>query len=104
MKAFLLIVLTILLLVSILTGCKVFFSYDEEDYIGRTEDQIIARYGEFDRFTKWESTGHYRSGIYIIKPKRVGYLGTYNEEHFLIQFDENGVVTGCEYVVTGAGG
>ena len=42
--------------------------------------------------------------IYIVKPKVVGFLGTYNEEYFLIRFDENGVAYDCEYVVTGAGG
>ena len=104
------IILLILLAAAILFGILAFVvyqwahRYEPENYIGRTAQQIIIRYGKFDRSTTWESTGNYRTGIYIVKPKVVGYLGTYNEEYFLIRFDENGVAYDCEYVVTGAGG
>ena len=78
--------------------------YDPENYIGITAEQIIDRYGAFDRYKYWDGTDTYRYGLYVVKPKQVGYLGTYNEEHFIIRFDENGVAYECEYVVTGAGG
>lgn len=78
--------------------------YDPDNYVGLTAEQIIDRYGEFDRCSYWDSTGHCRAGVYIVKPKRVGFLGTYNEEYFVIRFHENGVAYECEYVIGGAGG
>ena len=78
--------------------------YNPDNFIGLTSEQIINRYGEFDRYSFWDSTENYRAGVYTVKPKRVGYFGTYNEEYFVIRFDKNGIVYECEYVIGGAGG
>lgn len=78
--------------------------YDHDNFVGLTAEQIIRCYGEFDRSSFWDSTGNCRAGVYIVKPKRVGFLGTYDEEYFVIRFNENGVSYECAYVVGGLGG
>lgn len=78
--------------------------YDEENYIGLTAEQIMNRYGPFDRVSFWDNTDQYRSGVYIVKPERVGFFGTSYEEYFVISFDENGVACECSYVYGGRGG
>ena len=99
-----------ILLILVLIGLVVFGIYkyihrwDPENFIGLTAEQIINCYGEFDRCSFWASTGNYRVGRYTVKPERVGFLGTYNEERFVIRFDENGIAYECEYVIGGKGG
>lgn len=99
-----------ILIVSVLIGTLAFIiykyinRYDPDNFIGLTAEQITDHYGEFDRCSFWNSTGHCRAGVYIVKPKRVGFLGTYNEEYLVLRFDENGVAYECEYVIGGAGG
>ena len=78
--------------------------YDPDNFIGLTAEQIINRYGEFDRYSFWDQTENYRAGVYTVKPKRVGFLGTYNEEYFVIRFDKKGFAYECEYIIGGAGG
>lgn len=103
-------ILLCILIIAILIGTLAFIiykyinRYDPDNFIGLTAEQIINRYGEFDRSYVWNSTGHYRVGVYIVKPEYVGFFGTYNEEYFVIRFDENGVAYECEYIVGGAGG
>jgi hypothetical protein len=98
--------LLILLLICTLTFViyKYINRYDPDNFIGLTAEQIIDRYGEFDRCSFWNSTENYRAGVYTVKPKRVGFLGTYNEEYFVIRFDEKGFAYECDYVIGGAGG
>ena len=99
-----------ILLILVLIGTLAFViykyinRYDPDNFIGLTAEQIIGRYGEFDRCSFWDSTENYRAGVYTVKPKRVGFLGTYNEEYFVIRFDEKGFAYECEYVIGGAGG
>lgn len=78
--------------------------YDPDNFIGLTAEQIIKRHGEFDGCHFWDSTETYRTGVYVIKQKRVGYLGTYPEEYFIIHFDENGIAYECEHEMGGQGG
>lgn len=99
-------ILLILVLIGALTFViyKYINRYDPNNFIGLTAEQITDCYGEFDRCSFWDSTESYRTGVYIVKPKRVGFLGTYNEEYFVIRFDEKGLAYECEYVIGGAGG
>lgn len=78
--------------------------YDAENYVGRSAEEIIKRYGEFDRRTFRDSDGGYLTGTYIAKPRRVGFLGTYEEEYLLISFDENGIAYEAVYELGGKGG
>ena len=73
-------------------------------FVGKTYQQIIKRYGEFDRNQLDDSTGNYIWGSYIVKPRVVGGLGTYEEEYITIWFDENGVCIKHKYVIGGEGG
>ncbi|MBR7122914.1 MAG: hypothetical protein IKC95_05615 [Oscillospiraceae bacterium] len=102
----LLCILLILVLIEALTFViyKYINRYDPNNFIGLTAEQITDRYGEFDRYSFWDLNGNYRAGVYTVKPKRVGFLGTYNEEYFVIRFDEKGFAYECEYVISGAGG
>ena len=83
---------------------KYLHRYDFDNFIGLTADQITKKYGEFDRCGFWPSTGEYRTGVYVIKPERVGFLGTYVEEYLVIYFDENGVAYECVRQLGGQGG
>lgn len=100
MKKFLIIPILICILF-FLIGCK---PYNSDDFIGLSSQQIVEEFGEFDRYSFWDSTKNYRTGVYIVKPKRVGFFGTYNEEYFVIRFDKKGFAYECEYVIGGAGG
>ena len=99
-----------ILLIVVLIGLAIFGVYkfihrwDAENFIGLTAEQIIDRNGEFYGCIFWDTTGHYRKGVYLVKPQRVGYFGTDPEEYFVIYFDENGIAYECEYVLGGAGG
>ena len=103
-------ILICILLILVLLGALTFViykyinRYNPDNYIGLTAEQITNRYGEFDRCSFWNLNGGYRTGVYIVKPKRVGFLGTYDEEYFVIRFDEKGFAYECEYVLGGAGG
>ena len=72
--------------------------YHEEWIIGKTYDQVVEKYGEFDQYiTNKNSNGDpvCTTGSYILKPRRVGYLGTTSAEYFSIQFDMDGVAYKC---------
>ena len=82
--------------------CSCIPSYDEEWIIGKTDDEITARYGQFDTwYGNYAPDGTYTGWIaqYTIKEKRVGYLQTYPEETLLIVFDTNSVAINCREVV-----
>ena len=99
-----------ILLILVLIGTLAFViykyvnRYDPDNFIGLTAEQIIGRYGEFDRCSFWDATEDYRAGVYIVKPRRVGFFGTYNEEYLVIRFDKEGFAYECEYIIGGAGG
>ena len=103
-------ILLCILIIGVLVGVlaciihKYINRYDPDKFVGLTADEIIEHYGEFDRCSFWDSTGHYRSGVYVIKPKRVGFLGTYYEEYIVISFDENGIAFDCARDTGGKGG
>ena len=71
--------------------------YNPDNYIGLTAEQIIDRYGEFDRCSFWDSTGNYRHGTYVVVQEYAGFFEIHYEEIFIIRFDENGVAYECEY-------
>lgn len=93
-------IVTVILLIGIVlmlsSSCAP--SYDEDWIIGKTDDEIIERYGQFDmRYNNYCEDGTYNGwiGCYILKEKRVGYLQTYPEEGLKIKFDQNNVATNC---------
>ena len=79
--------------------------YDPDDFMGLTYQEIIEHYGEFDVCRGWDAkNGLYRACGYMVKPKRVGYLGTEPPEYFMIYFNEEGVAYECNYETGGWGG
>lgn len=73
--------------------------YSEEDFIGKTSSEIISEYGKFDCVGMPPcEDGIYRncSCGYIIKERKVGFLGTSPEILYFISFDENGVAVSCK--------
>ena len=86
-------ILTIVMLFSLVTGlfsCEKKPAYDKEWILGKTYSEIQEKYGEFDMKTaendELASRGIYCSCAYVIKPKRVGYLGTTEAEYYMIYF------------------
>lgn len=82
--------------------CSCTPSYDEEWILGKTDDEIIARYGQFDtRYNCYDEEGNYEGwiGTYTIKEERVGYLQTYPEEALKVSFDTNNAAIHCKVVL-----
>ena len=97
----------IALAVIILIACLSSSKYNEDWIIGKTYDQVVARYGEFDNYstiTDLDGSFMYFLGSYVVKPKRVGYLGTWQGTYFHVYFDKNGVAYECEEALGGKGG
>ena len=96
-----------------LSGCSG-HSYDTDWIIGKTSAEIQERYGTFyqvivlpygDLIEVNEDTiCKNAKGYYLTKEERVGYLGTYPEEYFVIRFDENGIAIDCYEELGGKGG
>ena len=68
--------------------------YSESRIIGRTAEEIVEKYGEFDR-TQYNIKGELYAGYYVTKESRVGFLGTDPEEYFGIRFNEDGIAYEC---------
>lgn len=93
----------ILLIVFCLTSC----GYNESWIVGKTSEQVIERYGDFESYTATiGEDGLYRSGacFYKLKPARKGYFGTDYGTHLCIWFDENGIATKCYDELSDIGG
>lgn len=72
--------------------------YDEEWIIGKTQDQIVERYGEFDSYSTFTSPNGkflYDQGSYILKQKKVGFLRTKPPTYFKIKFNQAGKAYEC---------
>ncbi|MGM9637326.1 MAG: hypothetical protein ACI3YK_05000 [Eubacteriales bacterium] len=73
---------------------------------GKTAEEVIEKYGEFDRLQSSlyddDRNGKYVriTCVYVVREAQRGYLGTTPEEWFCIYFDENGLADRC-YVRTG---
>lgn len=100
------------LLIAILVGIFVFLyvicnwnylRFNEKWMIGKTAEEIVEKYGEFDIA---RSDPPYVNTIcgYVIHEKKVGYLGTKPEVCLLIKFDENGLACKCYEELAGIGG
>lgn len=82
-----------------LVGCSE--KYSEEDIIGKTSDEIIRTYGEFDGIIGIDVpdvNGVYRNCEcgYTIEESKQGFFGSSDEILFYIYFDENGIAYDCE--------
>ena len=108
-------IVALLVLVSmVFAGCAKmplwFIKYDEDWIIGKTKEQIEAKYGEFDsyyrrvKYVDGVPTGEYVNvGRYVLQEEKVGYLGTDPAVFFIIDFNEAGIADNC-YEETQAGG
>ena len=84
------------LVVLILTGCA---RYEKCDLLGKTSEQIMDIYGEFDCVGMPADTdGLYRNCCcgYMIRSSRTGFLGTAPEVLFFITFDSDGIAVDYE--------
>lgn len=98
MKRILAIVLLMLLILCVLSGCEK--KYSEDEIIGLTSIEIVEKYGDFDRTQGFpDEDGLYRDCAcgYLFSEKRVGFFGTTPPEYFMIYFDEDGVAHWCRY-------
>ncbi|MBE6579774.1 MAG: hypothetical protein E7651_08235 [Ruminococcaceae bacterium] len=98
-------------LCTVLSGCG---GYDTEWIVGKTSVEIQEQYGTFymvkllpdSRYVQADTEVLYTNakGYYLIEDERVGWLGTYPEEYFVIRFDENGIAVDCYEELGGKGG
>ena len=96
MKRYILIFIAVIMLV--LTGCS--DKYNEDDFIGKRSDEIVATYGAFDcvlGIDVPDEDGIYRdcSCGYIIEEPSTGFLGSSEEVLLYIEFDEDGFAIEC---------
>ena len=81
-----------------LSGCGK--KYDEDDFVGKTSDQIQKEFGNFDcTYMDASEDGLYRNTKcgYTVKEAKKGLMGKSEEELFFISFDGDGVATKCTY-------
>lgn len=65
--------------------------YNEKFIIGKSVEEIVKKYGNYERIAYSDVEQKYVSFIrYIVKPKETGYLGTTEAWYCWIYFDENG--------------
>ncbi len=86
-------IIFVLFLVLLFSGCDS-SRLDENDVIGLTSAEIVAKYGDFDRKQGSPAAdGLYRSCAcgYLTKEATRGFFGTTPEEYFMIYFDDNGI-------------
>ena len=72
--------------------------YNEKWIIGKTYEQVVEKYGEFDEYItgkNYNGEPCCTIGSYILKPRKVGYLGTTSASYFSIQFDLDGIAYKC---------
>ena len=84
-----------------------YWRYNDHWILGKTSIEIIEKYGPFDASgAPMDADGKYRNtrASYIIKPERVGYLGTYPAEYYSIHFDWRGIADNCFIELGGVGG
>lgn len=82
-----------------LTGCSE--KYNEEYIIGKSSDEIVSTYGEFDNIIGIDvpdENGVYRNCKcgYTVEEAKKGFFGASDEILFYIHFDEKGLATECE--------
>jgi hypothetical protein len=65
------------------------YKYNDRFIIGKSISQIVKRYGEFDRvfYTDLSETVIH-SGLYLVKPTVVGFMGTSWPEYYTIIFED----------------
>lgn len=103
--AIFLIVLLFVLLIAGFFQKKV--KYNEEWIVGKTKEQIIEKYGDFEWYTPQKDANDQITcyvGRYTIKPKVVGLLGTKQATYFCIKFNTEEVATECYEEQAGKGG
>ena len=100
----------ILCLVTLLTACaprrydksNIHKLYNREWIIGKTEAEIVRRYGEFKRAYQSDGGGH--MGAYYVNYENRGIDPSYIHDTYFIVFDESGVATDAYFAKTSVGG
>lgn len=99
MRRIFLTILAIMLCLSAFAGCSNKSKYDTDWIIGKTSQEIIEIYGDFDRtLVPANEDGLYskcKCG-YTIKEAQQGFLGMSEEKLLFITFDENSIAIECE--------
>ncbi len=93
-KKALIVILSTVLIIIMLLGCYWYYhpthyKYNDRFVIGNNISTIVKRYGEFDKIFynhEHDSQSGVDCGGYIIKPRKVGFLGTYPEKYYMIYF------------------
>ena len=93
------VIICCLCLMITLVGCSE--KYNEKDIIGKSSNEIISAYGEFDNVIGIDVPDEnrvYRNCKcgYTVEKSKQGFLSSSDEILFYIHFDENGIATDCE--------
>jgi hypothetical protein len=110
MRGFLVFLSALLCLSVLLTSCaprrydesNIHKLYDREWIIGKTEAEIIRRYGKFKRVYGLDGGGH--QGSYYVNYENWGPDPSYIHDTYFIEFDENGVAVDAYFKRTSIGG
>lgn len=81
--------------------------YNDEWILGKTKEQIVEKYGDFEWYVPKKDANEqviYYVGMYTVKPKRVGSLGTKQANFFCIKFNMDNIAVECYEKQAGQGG
>lgn len=75
--------------------------YDREWIVGKTEEEIVRRYGEFKRIYERDG-GH--TGAYYVNYDNHGIDPSYLHDTYFIEFDDNRIAVDAYFRNTSKGG
>ena len=81
--------------------------YDDKWILGKTKEQIVEKYGDFEWYVPRKNANEQvigYVGMYTLKPKRVGFLGTENAIYFCIKLNIDEIAVECYEERAGKGG
>ena len=81
------------------------YKYNDRFIVGSSIDQIIAKYGDFDKVFYADSENKtVNSAGYLVQPEKKGFLGTSWEKYYMIVFDATGKAINVSIEVGSWGG
>ena len=109
MKKLLFPILFVVAAMLLLSACRVQYDedtiyklYDREWIVGHSREEIVRKYGEFDR--EYVSDAGEDVGAYYVNYENRGIDPSYIHDTYFILFEENGIATDSYFQKTSIGG